>query len=65
MVFFFNFSMSAATHRRNAKNMFYKIGIGGKDETKSNKWSLMTLTSIRKMLNHTKVRHLYIHWAVE
>ncbi|XP_041370649.1 methyltransferase-like protein 24 [Gigantopelta aegis] len=53
-VYSFDPSMSANTHRRNKNNMFYKIGIGGKDEKDNKKWQLMTLTSIRKMLNHSK-----------
>ncbi|XP_041370850.1 methyltransferase-like protein 24 isoform X2 [Gigantopelta aegis] len=53
-VYSFDPSMSMKTQRRKRKNMFYKIGIGGKDETNDKKWQLMTLTSIRKMLNHSK-----------
>ncbi|XP_041370848.1 methyltransferase-like protein 24 [Gigantopelta aegis] len=53
-VYSFDPSMKMNTTRRNDRIMFYKIGIGGKDTINKRKWNIMTLTSIRKMLKHSK-----------
>ncbi|XP_046554049.1 probable methyltransferase-like protein 24 isoform X1 [Haliotis rubra] len=51
-VFSFDPSMTQASYQRSPRVRFFKSGLGGKDQ-KSNSWDLQTLTTIKKMLNHT------------
>ncbi|XP_046564296.1 probable methyltransferase-like protein 24 [Haliotis rubra] len=44
--------MTQASYQRSPRVRFFKSGLGGKDQ-KSNSWDLQTLTTIKKMLNHT------------
>jgi hypothetical protein len=47
--------MAAADHKRGEHIWFYKIGLHGSDHTNGNGWKMMTLDSITKHFNESKV----------
>ncbi|XP_067653804.1 probable methyltransferase-like protein 24 [Haliotis asinina] len=48
----FDPSMKQASYQRSPRVRFYKSGLDGKDQRRNN-WDLHTLTTFKKMLNHT------------
>ncbi|XP_046555730.1 probable methyltransferase-like protein 24 [Haliotis rubra] len=51
-VFAFDPSMNQASYQRSPRVRFLRIGIDGRDYKKA-AWDMLTLTSMKKMLNHT------------
>ena len=53
-------------HRHSKKILFYRVGIGEKDDERNERgWKIMTLKSLRKMLNHTDVIVDYLKMDIE
>lgn len=53
-------------HHHSKKVLFYRVGIGEKDDERNERhWKIMSLTSLRQMLNHTNTIIDYLKMDIE
>ena len=64
-VYSFDPSMKQASHNRSDHVHFYKWGLAGNTEKRSNGWQMYTLTDIRKQLGHLVIKpFIYLYIAI-
>lgn len=65
-VYVFDPSVWYWKHHHSKKVLFYRVGIGEKDDERNERhWKIMSLTSLRQMLNHTNTIIDYLKMDIE